>query len=167
MTAWRDVSHQRLVEIRRSGGSDGAKNVLIVEDNEDSRTALADALEHEGYEVAAVANGVKALDSLRWHRRPGCVVMDMRMPVMTGWELRVAMEADPRLRHIPAIGMTGGRWKPEDARHFVSLMNKPVKLDELLAGLEAAFRISVSIARSESSHRHPPEAARHTPTPGL
>ena len=157
MTASRDMTYQRLVEIRHLGSSDSIKSVLIVEDNEESRGALADALEHEGYEVVAVANGLEALDHLRWSWRPGCVVLDMRMPVMTGWELRKIMESDPRLRDIPVIGMTGGRWKPEDSQRFVSLMAKPINVKELLAGLETVWqlRISLSAGNRESDPWHP------------
>jgi len=151
MTDKRDVSYQRLVEIRHLGRSDSIKSVLIVEDDEDSRSALADVLEHEGYEVVAVRNGLEALDHLRWSWRPGCVVLDMRMPIMTGWELRRIMAADPRLRDIPVIGVTGGRWKPQDTQGFVSLMAKPINVPELLVGLEAVWRLRISVDQSRGS----------------
>jgi two-component system response regulator (stage 0 sporulation protein F) len=123
------------MEIQRMSETDRAKRVLLVEDNENSRRALADALQREGYEVVAVSDGLKALDILRWSWRPACVVLDMRMPVMTGWELRQTMEADPTLRDIPVLGMTGGHWKPEDAHGFAALLSKPIKLVDLLAAL--------------------------------
>jgi CheY-like chemotaxis protein len=137
-----DLSYQRLVEIRHLSKSDTGRRVLVVEDNADSRVALAEALEKEGYEVVAVENGTEALDRLRWSWQPECVVLDMRMPVMTGWELREIMSADARLRDIPVIGMTGGRWKPEDARGFFALLAKPIILEELLVGLEAVWHLT-------------------------
>jgi CheY-like chemotaxis protein len=144
MTDRLNVSYQRLVEIRHMSKVDTGKTVLVVEDNQSSRDALRDALQNEGYEVVAVGNGLEALDLLRWTWRPACVVLDMRLPVMTGWELRQIMRADPALRDIPVIGMTGGQWKPEDAHGFLALMAKPVKFDELLGKLEAAWQMRVS-----------------------
>jgi CheY-like chemotaxis protein len=103
---------------------------------------LGEALEEAGYEVVTVENGLKALDHLRWSWRPGCVVLDMRMPVMTGWELRETMAADPALGTIPVIGMTGGRWKPADAGQFFSVLAKPIVVTELLAALSAVWKFS-------------------------
>ena len=136
MTHTHDVSYQRLVEIRHSSRPDTAKRVLLVEDSEMLREALAEALENEGYEVVAVADGLQALDHLRWSWRPACVLLDMRMPVMTGWELRRTMEADPKLRDICVIGMTGGRWKPDDMARFTALIPKPIDFQVLLAALK-------------------------------
>jgi CheY-like chemotaxis protein len=136
MTQRHDVSYQRLVEIRHLSAPDSAKRVLLVDDNENAREALADALEQEGYEVVAVGNGLEALDLLRWSWRPACVLLDMRMPVMTGWELRQKMEADPSLRDICVIGMTAGRWKAQDAAGFAALIPKPINIKELLGTLK-------------------------------
>jgi CheY-like chemotaxis protein len=59
----------------------------------------------------------------------------MRMPVMTGCELVRALAAEPRLRDIPLIGVTSGRWKPSDASGFLALFEKPVDLDELATSI--------------------------------
>lgn len=142
MTSPHDVSYQRLVEIRHHRAPENSKRVLVVEDNPDTRDGLGEALEDAGYEVVTVENGLKALDHLRWSWRPGCVVLDMRMPVMTGWELRETMAGDPSLGTIPVIGMTGGRWKPEDAGRFFSVLAKPIVVKELLAGLEAVWHFA-------------------------
>ena len=60
----------------------------------------------------------------------------MRMPLMTGWEFRRAMKEEPRLQDIPVIGVTGGRWKPEDEADFLALLAKPLDYDELRAALK-------------------------------
>src|SRR5689334_15434937 len=133
-----DLSYRRVVEVRPRNREKASRMVLLVEDNQDCRGTLTDALQHEGYDVVAVENGLEALDHLRWSWRPDCVVLDMRMPVMTGWELREEMKTDPRLQDIPVIGMTGGRWKPEDARGFVALMAKPIDFDQLRDSLGLA-----------------------------
>jgi CheY-like chemotaxis protein len=111
--------------------------VLLVEDDEVGRTELAATLRDWGYDVVAVANGLAGFDELRWEGPPPqCVVMDMRMPVMTGWDLRAAVAANPTLRDIPLIGVTAGRWKPEDALGFAALISKPIDLQQLRAALK-------------------------------
>jgi CheY-like chemotaxis protein len=112
------------------------KRILLVEDDVEGQNAMVDFLQNEGYEVVAVANGLEGLNKLRWNWQPACVVLDLRMSVMTGWELRKAMEEDPKLRGIPVIAMTGGRWKPEDKAAFAALIAKPINYDELRAALK-------------------------------
>jgi CheY-like chemotaxis protein len=119
-----------------SSGTTSNRRVLLVEDSADSRNAMADFLQNEGYEVVAVANGLEALNHLRWSWRPACVVLDMRLPLMTGWEFRTAIEQDQALRSIPIIGVTGGRWKPGDASGFAALLAKPIDYDALREALK-------------------------------
>ena len=59
--------------------------VLVVEDDPDVRSALNDLLEAEGYEVETASNGKEALERLAEHR-PGLVLLDLMMPVMSGWD---------------------------------------------------------------------------------
>lgn len=65
--------------------------VLIVEDDGGLRELLAVILEGEGFMVETAANGREALDSML-ARPPAVVLLDMRMPIMDGWQL--AMEID-------------------------------------------------------------------------
>jgi CheY-like chemotaxis protein len=130
--------------------SDMASRVLIVEDDEVDRTDLAVALRAQGYEIVSLANGLDALDYLRWRARPpACLVIDMRMPIMTGWELRKTLADDPTLRDIPLIGVTTGHWKPDDVRGFAALISKPIDIEELLGALRRCIMASPSTNRKE------------------
>jgi two-component system response regulator CpxR len=63
------------------------KTILIAEDNDDIRDALAEALTAEGYsEVYTAKNGKEALAKLKTIEHPTLVLLDLMMPVMTGWE---------------------------------------------------------------------------------
>src|SRR5436309_2496155 len=71
-----------------AGGLGMAKaRVLLVEDDLSLRETLAAALELDGWEVEALANGRDALQALSV-RRPDVIVLDLMMPVMDGWEFR-------------------------------------------------------------------------------
>ena len=84
-----------------------AKRVLIVEDDADIRTTVAELLEDEGYHVASVANGLEALDCLRAaHELPDVILLDLMMPKMDGFQFRAEQRADARFSEIPVVLMT-------------------------------------------------------------
>jgi len=65
----------------------GTTRVLVVDDHEDIRNTLSVALDDEGYEVRAAANGLEALSVLEeW--TPCVILLDLMMPVMDGWAFR-------------------------------------------------------------------------------
>jgi CheY-like chemotaxis protein len=116
--------------------SDGAvKTILLVEDDYQIRESLADLLEERGFSVVTCPNGHAALERLRWGLRPRVILLDLRMPVMTGWEFRSEQKKDPALAHIPVVAMTTGRWKPDDLQDFAAHIGKPIDVAALLAVL--------------------------------
>ena len=118
-----------------SGGAPRPKTILIVEDHVDLREALAQILQDEGYQVETAATGLEALDKLRWGLRPSCVLLDLQMRVMTGWEFRTEQQRDPALATIPVVAMTAGYWKAQDLSDFADRIDKPIdtgRLRELL-----------------------------------
>jgi CheY-like chemotaxis protein len=76
--------------------------ILIAEDERDIRDLIAFTLRFAGHEVFAAANGEEAVE-LAPKVNPDLVLMDVRMPRMTGYEACRALKADPILRHIPVM----------------------------------------------------------------
>jgi two-component system response regulator MprA len=116
-----------------------APSVLLVEDDAAVRGMMTYVLELAGYHVTATANGREALDHLRQDRRPDVIVLDLRMPVMDGWQFRVEQCHDPELASVPVVVVSGE--SPEDAgsaSHEASgYLRKPVDLRELLETIGA------------------------------
>lgn len=111
----------------------GRQYILIVDDDDDIRLALAEVLEDEGYQVRTAANGSEALDLLRTSPNPCMIFLDLMMPVMDGWTFREHQLNDPVLAEIPlyvisAAGNIAGAPVPKD--RFIS---KPIMLDHLLS----------------------------------
>ncbi|HEU4324513.1 MAG TPA: response regulator transcription factor [Roseiflexaceae bacterium] len=116
-------------------------SILVVEDDEFIRLMLAEALTDEGYSVLAAENGRMALDLLHaCARLPALILLDLMMPVMSGWEFCAELDRDPALAGIPVVVLSA---MPQPAAQASGLrveavVAKPVDLDELLA-LAARF----------------------------
>lgn len=107
--------------------------ILIVEDDEDSRRALTNVLEDEGFSVAAVDSCEAALDYL--HRSaPELIVLDLMMRGMDGWEFRHAQKQDVGLAGIPVISISAAG-KLVDADVAFAL-RKPLDYDEFVTAVE-------------------------------
>jgi CheY-like chemotaxis protein len=112
-----------------------ARRILVVEDDADIRHALCEILRDEGYDVRWAAHGRDALVQLRSGTRPELILLDIMMPVMSGFDFRAAQLDDPELASIPVVVMTA------DVRHddataalkAAAGFGKPFDLDALLA----------------------------------
>jgi len=111
-------------------------SVLVVEDDRDLRDAVAEILEEEGFAVAGAADGREALDALRGAGAAEfcLVLLDMRMPVMTGIEFRREQLRDPRIAEVPVVAFTAdARDRGEPALlGITSFISKPVDVERLL-----------------------------------
>ncbi len=76
--------------------------ILIAEDEPDIRELVAFTLRFAGHEVVATSNGEEALNKAS-EIIPDIILMDVRMPRMTGYDACRAMKADPVLRDIPVV----------------------------------------------------------------
>jgi DNA-binding response OmpR family regulator len=76
--------------------------IVIAEDEPDIRELITFTLQFAGFEVIPTSNGAEALEATQ-REVPDLVMMDVRMPKMTGYEACRAMKADPNIQHIPVI----------------------------------------------------------------
>ncbi len=76
--------------------------ILIAEDEPDIRELVAFMLRFAGYEVMAASNGEEAVQAAT-HEIPDLVLMDVRMPRMTGYEACKRMKAEETTKHIPVV----------------------------------------------------------------
>lgn len=108
--------------------------VLIVDDDRDIRETMALLLEDCGHRVLCAANGEEALRMLQRGPRPDLVLLDLMMPVMTGWELRERMLRDPVLAKIPTVVISGDTRAVQRAAelHVDGFIAKPFELEDLL-----------------------------------
>jgi CheY-like chemotaxis protein len=109
--------------------------ILVVEDDEDIREAVQDALERRGYRVLVAADGRQALAALRGSDPlPAVILLDLTMPVMSGWEFMVEKEKDPAFAKIPVVVMSAvpNLSAQPHAIKWAGILTKPVALGTLL-----------------------------------
>jgi CheY-like chemotaxis protein len=112
--------------------------VLVVEDNEDIRMLLEQVLSLSGYEVVLAADGSQAMTLLREVRlAPDLAILDVEMPVMSGWEVLRAIRADPTNGDLPVIVCTvrAGEADLDEGRSLLcdGYVQKPFDIDQLVA----------------------------------
>lgn len=110
--------------------------ILVVDDDASHRTLICDLLQEMGYRTVEAQNGREALDLLEGEL-PSAVLLDLRMPVMSGWGLLEALKKMPRAQRLPIIIISayGYEWEAElvGASGYVS---KPVDLDKVRSTIE-------------------------------
>jgi CheY-like chemotaxis protein len=79
--------------------------VLLVDDEPDQVEMYQLALEVSGFNVAVAYDGRRALQSAGVHL-PDIIVLDLRLPDMSGWDVCAALKSDPRTRAVPIIILT-------------------------------------------------------------
>jgi CheY-like chemotaxis protein len=109
--------------------------LLLVEDDDDVREALADVLREAGYDVAWAADGAEAIRALRSGLRPDAILLDLMMPVMDGFQFRAEQRSDPALARIPVILISADRALERDAKalEVAAQLAKPAAVADLLA----------------------------------
>jgi two-component system, chemotaxis family, chemotaxis protein CheY len=108
------------------------ERILIVDDDESIRQIVGLCLSDEGYQVFEAPNGQVALDQLD-EARPDLILLDLRMPVMDGWEFARSYRTRPG-PHADIIAFVAGLNAEEESAELnaASVLSKPFDLDDLL-----------------------------------
>jgi putative two-component system response regulator len=141
-----------------------AIRVLVVEDNGRSQQLLRDLLMHEGYDVATASDGEEALARIG-EQRPDCLLCDLVMPKMDGYEVVRRLKSAEETRLIPVIVITGLAdlshkltaieagaddflTKPFNALEVTARVRSLVKMKRLNDALESASNVVFALARA-------------------
>jgi CheY-like chemotaxis protein len=109
--------------------------VLVVDDDEAIRDVIAEVLRDEGYLVTCAENGQRALDALHREGRPDLLLLDLMMPVMSGWEVLEQLKDGDALYNVPIV-IISAMASPGAYEHLA----KPIDLDRLLEAVERLTR---------------------------
>jgi two-component system, cell cycle response regulator DivK len=114
--------------------------ILYIEDNEDNIYMLARRLERRGFEVIAAPNGAQGV-AMAHSERPDLILMDLRLPVLDGWEATRRLKAQTATRGIPVIALSAhamaGDRDAALAAGCDDFDTKPIEFARLLEKIEA------------------------------
>lgn len=109
--------------------------VLVVDDDSDLRETMCDVLEAAGHVTRSARNGEEALRTLRAEPRVDVIVLDLMMPVMSGWEFCRHQSEDRTIAAIPVVVMTAAADLSKAPSSAVQVLPKPVTMKALLAAI--------------------------------
>ncbi len=138
------------------------RRVLIVEDDDGIREALAECVASMGVEVATARDGQDGLSVARAGSRPDAILLDLRMPRLDGHGFLSAVRADPALAGIPVIAMTA--WHDQPRLPVYAFLKKPFDLDELAKILGRLARPRQRPSEPAFGRRDGPEPRWRVPT---
>lgn len=125
--------------------------VLLVDDDEEMRTTLVEVLAMEGIAAVTARHGGEALARLHGGLVPDAILLDLMMPVMSGWEFRERQRRDARIASIPVMVLSASANAARSAAQLEvdAYQTKPLELGALVAWIRerAAARAAPGASR--------------------
>jgi CheY-like chemotaxis protein len=114
--------------------------ILLVEDDSTDRDIISRYLTLLGYQIVIARDGMQAV-TLAQTERPNLILMDMRLPVLDGWEATRRIKTAPATRAIPIVALTAYAMEDERRRCLAAgcddYETKPVEFPRLVAKIRA------------------------------
>lgn len=114
--------------------------VLLIDDDDDVRTATEEDLRLAGFDVIAASSGAEGYAAIAG-RTPAAIVLDYDMPLIDGRLTAEAFRLDPALCDVPVVGVSGHHdaTSMRASPNVVAVLRKPFELDALLETLKLAM----------------------------
>ena len=137
-------------------GDWSSRRILLVEDQEDNRQIVRDLLTASDYKIIEAHNGKEAIKAAS-EERPDLILMDIQLPIMSGYDATRRIKANPALRRIPIIAVTSYALSGEEAHARAAgcddVVAKPYSPRNLLATRAASGQVSTAPPSSVMNSR--------------
>jgi CheY-like chemotaxis protein len=121
--------------------------ILYVEDNEDNVYMLQRRLAKHGYEMVVAGDGAQGIEAAR-REKPALILMDLSLPVLSGWDAAQQLKSSDETRPIPIIALSAHALDGEEAKALAAgcddFETKPVDLPRLLQKMARLMDASAS-----------------------
>ena len=120
--------------------------ILVVDDEALVRSMMCDGLAAAGHKVLAASSGEEALQVVQ-AERPACILLDIMMPDLDGYDTCAALKTDPKTAAIPVLlvsATTDARVTDQAKRvGAAAVLRKPVRMDELQRAISQVLGAAV------------------------
>lgn len=121
--------------------------VLVVDDSAPSRYSTVHALSRSGFTVIEASTGQQALDLA--NDLPGAIVLDIRLPDITGYEVCRRIKANPYTSHVPVLQLSAALLSSESKVHALesgadAYLSQPVEPNVLIATIKSLVKVQVA-----------------------
>jgi CheY-like chemotaxis protein len=120
-----------------------AATIMVVDDNEPSRDALARRLERRGYRIVMAVDGLQAVATAQT-KLPDLILMDLGLPGIDGWEATRQLKEHAVTRHIPVIVLSAHAMTNDRDLALAAGANdfdtKPVRFEQLLGKIDTLLK---------------------------
>src|SRR5262249_44725509 len=110
-------------------------SLLVVEDNDAERLSITELLGHDDIDIVTTGSGEEALNILQ-HQRIDCMVLDLRLPDMSGFDVLHRMHDNPALSDLPVVVFTGKALSADQEAQLQDVARRVV-----LKGVESPERL--------------------------
>ncbi len=149
------------------------RSILVADDQEENRQLLRRMLESLGFDVALAGDGREAVAAVR-ERRPDLIVMDLRMPEMSGFEAARAIRSSPGLETVPLMAASASTADLEhaeaDPETFAACLRKPFQTTDLIDAIERSIHLQWRYADADAAvaaEEEPPQTQLIAPPPDV
>lgn len=114
------------------------KHILVVDDAAANRILIKHILVGENYQIIEASNGQEALQLIAEHI-PDLIILDILMPIMSGWEVAEIVKSQADTAHVPIIGISSEMYEEQakaQAIGFSALLMRPFDVNRLRALVE-------------------------------
>ena len=115
------------------------RTVLVIDDEETIRDVLGRFLGKAGYDVKTARDGAAALEMVHTGFRPDVIVLDLMMPVMSGFEVLSALRVNPEWSTIPVVILTATMGYSAEHLQAAAVLAKPFDSATVQAAVEKAL----------------------------
>lgn len=141
----KDVQNDRATpEPKVSGYLGDRRTILVVDDDPQNRSMITQILEHIGFTIIEAANGQEGLEKVL-ENQPHLILVDLRMPVLDGFEMVTQLRQQEKLPRIPVVAWSASVLESDRQKIFQAgcddFLDKPLQLDNLLSTLEELLEL--------------------------
>jgi DNA-binding response OmpR family regulator len=119
------------------------KNILLIEDTPDMLKVIQSNLSVRGYQVITASKGEEGLILART-QRPDLIILDIRLPDITGWSILQTLKSDPKLKEIPVFVMTASELAGDEKKALnlgaAYYLSKPFSLHDFISRIDKVLK---------------------------